>query len=142
MPIRKLYVASGAENWEKVQKVILNLQLLGFNITHNWTHTFDYWANGRNREGYDFAQRRNVGELERRGVIEAEGLVVLLPGSVGTHTEFGIALGLRKPVLITHLDGNHDVMDHLCPFYYDSLVQHVENVKTMYSTIGGWLDRV
>ncbi|MHB1681287.1 MAG: group-specific protein [Bacilli bacterium] len=87
----KLYLASGLENRNRVQKWRDALTDFGHTITYDWT------AHGR----VQGPQLSDVAWNELHiGVQEADVVIVLLPGGMGTHTELGAALAWGKVVIV------------------------------------------
>lgn len=77
----------------------------GHLITHDWTPTgldanIDLWA--------------SIAVADIRGVLDADVLIVLLPGQRGTHAEMGAALAAGIPVVI--IAPRAGDLDH--PFYF------------------------
>lgn len=113
----KVYIASGLENAPRVQQLRNALAEVGISLSYDWTTHGSVQDQGP-------ARIAQVAALEQRGVLEADAVVILLPGGRGTHTELGIALGSGKPVLVfgprQGADGNE------CCFYYSPnvLVRH------------------
>ncbi|MUK88174.1 group-specific protein [Ornithinibacillus sp. L9] len=87
----KIYIASGLQNKEQVRYVRQKLMEVGFSHTYDWT---------KNERATDEEGLRKIGEQEKQAVIESDFLILLLPGGKGTHTEFGMALALGKPVYL------------------------------------------
>ncbi|MCA1031283.1 nucleoside 2-deoxyribosyltransferase [Bacillus timonensis] len=87
----KFYIASSLTNKEQVQYVSEKLREAGHIHTYDWT---------RNEHVSTLEQLQDIGEKERLGVLEADLLVVLLPGGKGTHVEMGIALAHYKKVVL------------------------------------------
>lgn len=109
----KLYVATGFEHAKKARGVMDALRGLGQLITYDWTEMPDRVQAGWRPKTEDLEA---IAAQEVMAVQEADGLVVLLPGGLGTHTELGIALGMRKPVVIFGENTRS------CPFYLHSTV--------------------
>jgi nucleoside 2-deoxyribosyltransferase len=87
----RFYIASGFENKEKVRWVSRKLVEAGH------THTYDWTKNNRaSTEG----ELRAIGVDERNAVLESDVVLVLLPGGKGTHTELGMAIGLKKNIYL------------------------------------------
>ncbi len=61
------------------------------------------------------------------GLINADLLIVLLPGEKGTHTELGIALGNRVKVVLHSEDPIpfNPYGKETCSFYWDSSVKRI-----------------
>lgn len=87
----KIYVASGLENIARAKEIIARLRSEGFEITYDWT------VHGRL---YDQDALRNVAMLEESGVRNCDTILVVLPGSSGTHFEFGLARALDKKIIL------------------------------------------
>lgn len=111
----KFYIASGLQNKENVQYVAAHLKACGL------THTYDWTQNDRSDS---FEELKIIGEAERTGVLEADFLIVLLPGGKGTHTELGIALGHHKRVYL--YSPNEDINN----FSLTSTFYFLEEVKS------------
>lgn len=122
----RFYVASGLQNFENARYAAEKLRGQGFIQTYDWTH------NEKTDCMEEIAER---GRLEINGVRDADFVVVLLPGGKGTHTEFGIALGLGKRI---YLYSEEEVNDPLntTTFY------HVEEVNPYVGDIDGLIEKV
>lgn len=96
----KFYIASSLQNKENVQYVAAHLKNSGFTHTYDWT---------QNNRADSVEQLKSVGEAERKGVLEADILVLLLPGGKGTHVELGMALAHHKRVYL--FSPNEDLYD-------------------------------
>jgi nucleoside 2-deoxyribosyltransferase len=88
----KFYIATGFENKVEHNRVRDLLISDGHEITYDWTIM---------EAGVtDFPIQRAIAKAEIQGVIDADFLIVLLPGKFGTHAELGAALALDKPVIL------------------------------------------
>jgi nucleoside 2-deoxyribosyltransferase len=94
------YIASGLQNKENVQKVAAYLKSYSFFYTYDWT---------QNERSDSVEKLKMIGEAERIGVLDADFLIVLLPGGKGTHIELGMALALHKRVYL--YSPNEDIND-------------------------------
>lgn len=92
----KFYVASRLENTELVQKVIDALQARNASCTYDWTQAGSVTGS--------IGDLADVARDERDGVELADFVIVLLPGGRGTHVELGMAIALKKQVLIWSAD--------------------------------------
>jgi hypothetical protein len=63
-----------------------------------------------------------VARREILGVVEADIVIVLLPGGRGTHAELGAALALAKPVALHTNDSGIFVGPETCAFYHHPCV--------------------
>ena len=82
--------------------------------SRGWERTYTWTAGDEGGpEAYS-----DIAIRELRGVLEADVLIVLLPGGYGTHVEIGAALALGKPVILYAPD--RDTLDapYPCPFHY------------------------
>lgn len=117
----KFYIATSLERADAHNLVRDYLVRLGHTITYDWTTHGSVQMEGIDRI-------REVALDEMRGVLEADAVIVLLPGGRGTHTELGMALAARKPVFLHGRDSS-SFLDHTgrtCAFYYDPLVYRSE----------------
>ncbi|WP_102027580.1 nucleoside 2-deoxyribosyltransferase [Salirhabdus sp. Marseille-P4669] len=105
----KFYIASSLKNRELVRYVARRLENKGHVLTYDWT---------KNERVENYEDLKAIGEAEIKGVKEADFVVMLMPGGVGSHVELGIALGLGKRVYLYTQD--HDIYDitNTCTFYY------------------------
>ena len=114
-----IYIASRLENYRQVQAVRDALIQDGHVITYDWTQ-----HNSVAQQGIE--RLKEVAENERRGVVSADAVVVLLPGGRGTHAELGIACALNIPVML--ITDNHRAYflpdENTCAFYWCRNVQH------------------
>lgn len=121
----KIYIASKLENYLQVQALRDALIAAGHTITYDWTLHGSVQGQGE-------ARLREVAAAERNGVLQAELVIVLLPGGRGTHAELGMANALGKPVII--FSSFNEPFDEYegatCAFYWN------ENVRQVYSHQG------
>lgn len=89
----KFYIASGLENAGQVAELRDILTSLGGQVTYDWTLHGSVQDQGPDRIA-------EVAGLEAAGVIDADMVIVLLPGGRGTHVELGMAIGNLTPVLL------------------------------------------
>lgn len=83
----KFYIASGLQNKEIVRDVANQLKEKGHIHTYDWT---------KNEHISTIEELREIGQKEKDAVLEADTVIVLLPGGKGTHIELGLALGQEK----------------------------------------------
>jgi hypothetical protein len=113
----QFYIATRLENHETHNRLRDLLHGGGHRISYDWTTHGAAWPHGRN-----FVAR--VAMNECAGVMDADLVIVLLPGGRGTHVELGIALALGLPVLLWSEDPKvFDIGPATCAFY------HADNVK-------------
>lgn len=127
--MRSVYIATGLENFGQHNLLRDSLKPYGVGITYDWTRHGPVYRDGDRR-------CREVSGLEAEGVIEADLVVVMLPGGRGTHVELGIAIGANnvqehpRPIIVYSspedakrvglVDG-----PEMCAFYFHEQVQIV-----------------
>lgn len=112
----RVYIASRLERWFGVRRLRDALLKRGVAVTYDWTVHGSVQHLGE-------ARIAEVAEAEARGVIDADLVVVLLPGGRGTHTELGIAIGAEVPVVLVADEAGFAGADgHICAFYHHPLV--------------------
>ena len=117
----KFYVASGVSNAEKVNLAATALSAAGHTRTYDWTTHGDV-------SKADPAFKRQVAASESCGVLEAELVVLLLPGRFGTHAELGMALassGNKRILLWSESSAPFDGTEGFCVFYHHPAVERV-----------------
>lgn len=148
MAPKKFYIASGLENAAQVSWLADRLKAVG------WEHTYDWTAHGR----VPHDQRPETAELETKGVLEAEVVIVLLPGGRGTHTELGIAIGSTMLAMAVCAAGVAEMDDRqififsptpevdfgpeserTCVFYHHPLVERFDDLDIMVGSLLGAL---
>lgn len=70
----------------------------GHEITYDWTTHGSMKRTSSEKLGY-------VGQAMIDAIVEADFVVVLLPGGRGTHIEFGAALAAKRPLFVHSEDG-------------------------------------
>ena len=120
----KFYIATRFERAEDQKALSGVLKGLGHEISYDWSEHGSVQSEGPERI-------REVAQLETRGVLDADLVVVLLPGGRGTHAELGIAVadserqrerrglgqvGGQKRIVIVGDDGSVD--GRTCAFYH------------------------
>lgn len=112
----KFYIATRLENHAQHNRVRDALVAAGHQITYDWTAHGPVWRAGLDRI-------REVAVLERKGVRDADFVVVLLPGGRGTHAELGMALAYQTPCYVWSEDlRQFQACSETCAFYHDPLV--------------------
>jgi len=117
----KFYVASGVSNAEKVNLAATALNAAGHERTYDWTGHGDV-----SKAEPEF--KRHVAASESRGVLEAELVVLLLPGRFGTHAELGMALASaenKRILLWSESPAPFDGTEGFCVFYHHPAVERV-----------------
>ena len=117
----KYYVASGVSNAEKVNQAAAALNAAGHQRTYDWTGHGDV-------SKADPAFKRHVAASESMGVLEAELVVLLLPGRFGTHAELGMALATadnKRILLWSETPAPFDGTEGFCVFYHHPSVERM-----------------
>jgi len=118
----KYYIASGLPNFARVNQAAAALNAAGHERTYDWTVHCDIRAEGPGR-------MRSVSSRELGGVMDADLVLVLMPGGKGTHTELGAALasaelGRKKRILLWSETGREfdagegRTDENVCAFYF------------------------
>ena len=117
----KYYVASGVPNAERVNQAAQVLAANGHQRTYDWTTHGDV-------SKADPAFKRHVAASESHGVLDAELVVLLLPGRFGTHAELGMALASaenKRILLWSESPAPFDGTEGFCVFYHHPAVERV-----------------
>lgn len=91
-----IYIASTLSNAPRVQRLRDQLAKYGIGLTYDWTAHNDgmaYVPDSMPEEKQQTALR------EVDGVRRARAVLVIMPGRMGTHFEFGMAWALEKPIV-------------------------------------------
>lgn len=119
--IMRYYIASRIENSENVKSLHALLGAAG------WSCTYDWSAHGSVRgEGVTRATLDRVAQNEIDGVVDADVVIVLLPGGRGTHVELGAAVAVGIPVVLWSPDPERDFStdERTSAFYHIGWIQH------------------
>ncbi len=114
----KYYIATSLTNAKSHNIVRDALCALGHEITYDWT------SHGSVQQ-ISVARLNEIAHLEVQGVLDADFVLVLLPGGKGTHTELGLAVAAKKRILI-YADSHvpFSVGPATCAFYHLHGVAH------------------
>lgn len=122
----RVYIATTYSNRARQIQIARRLKdQLDIELTHDWT-TFGAMTPDRMEEAIELER------LEEQGVRDADALILILPSAKGSQTEFGIAIGLNKPIFIL-VDQQRDLISEdgrFCVFH------HRPDNKIVYSEIG------
>jgi hypothetical protein len=108
----KFYIATSTERMPSHNRVRDALQRLGHEITYDWT------VHGSVR--FTSTERLcEVAHLEFQAILDADFVLVLLPGGKGTHAELGFSIAHKKRVLI-HSENPKafEIGPEACAFYH------------------------
>lgn len=112
----KFYVASSFQNLEAVQFVSGQLQNRGYVQTYDWT---------KNNRASTIEDLKEIGQEEKKAVMKADFLIVLLPAGKGSHIELGIALGQGKRIYLYSQNNEVSNFETTSTFYHLSEVEIV-----------------
>ena len=125
--MKKFYVTSSFKNRQAVRSVSKGLKEKGFIQTYDWTE---------NNRAPEIGELKRIGLLEKKAVMDADFLIVLLPAGKGSHIELGIALGLEKPVYLYSPDDEVNHPDTTSTFYHlDNVHQYVGSLNAFVQTV-------
>lgn len=125
--MEKFYVASSFRNIDAVRYVSEQLVSIGYIQTYDWT---------KNEEISTFDDLKDIGQNEKKGILEADFIVILLPGGKGTHIELGIALGQGKKIFL--YSANEEVNN----FETTSTFYHLAEVEKCFGSLDKLLEQV
>jgi len=108
--VGKFYCATSLTNSDQAKIMIRKLSDLGHQVSYDWT------LHGRVTEPEKMFE---ICSNEVSGVLDADVLIVLLPGGRGTHIELGLALGANKPVFFIV---PQDFKVEVCFYYHQNIV--------------------
>lgn len=115
------YVASGVPNAEKVNLAARALEEGGHVRTYDWTKHGD--VSGESQE-----RKQAVAATEMQAVVNADLVVLLLPGRFGTHAELGVSIatsGNKRILLWSESSAPFDGSSGFCVFYHHPSVERV-----------------
>lgn len=115
----KYYIATSLKRMDAHKKVKLSMEPYSYELAYDWTT-------------HGSVKSESIGRLQEVAIAEIEGLaqadfvIVLLPGGVGTHTELGYAIRSGCPVFVHCESGQHfSLGDQTCAFYHHPQVQQL-----------------
>lgn len=88
----KFYIGSGLRNCELVNYYADKL------TENGWRHTYDWTGNINGGESVE--DLIAYAESEKRGIAEADVVIILLPAGRGTHIELGMAAAWSKKIFL------------------------------------------
>lgn len=105
----KYYIATSLAN--TIEHNFLQGLLYNHQITYDWTTHGAAWPHGLDRVA-------EVIRKEIEGVLDADAVIVILPGGRGTHVEMGAAIAAKKIVIIVGQQHHFECKEGLCGFYH------------------------
>lgn len=127
----RYYLATGAQNIEAHGALVAQLRK---RFGGELALTYDWPKNGA-AEHLPVERKREIAQLELNGVQQADILIVLWPGLLGTHVEMGAALAKGKPVFLYA----PEEIDIFCIFHTLPLVSVVKSEDELFSKIAQWI---
>lgn len=128
----KYYIATRIARANEHNYVRNHLAKFGWELTYDWTEHGSV-KNTNTRTLSDVAKK------EVDGILEAQVVLVLLPGGFGTHTELGLAIAANKITIVHSIDKKlFEANDSTCAFYHHErvhqLVCPLENIANLIAT--------
>lgn len=135
----RYYIATSLENIAAAQRLHVLLKAVGHAPTYDWTTHGPVYRADANWERNRLAMR-DIAATELRAVLDADAVIVLLPGGRGTHIELGAAMTCqilstrKRPKII--IAGVHEAWPNLvgevppdgpshCAFHYAQGVEQI-----------------
>ena len=115
----KYYIATRLERAADHNTLRDAMAARGHTLTYDWTRHGSVWRSG-------VETIREVATLETLGVLDADLVIVLLPGGRGTHVELGMAIGAGTARVLLHTQEPHlfGASPETCAFYHHPRVYH------------------
>ena len=108
----KYYIATSTTNAASHRTVRDALKQFGHEITYDWT------VHGSVRETSK-ERLQEVAHAEFEGILQADFVLVLLPGGKGTHAELGFSIASEKQVFVHSQDPlAFELGPQVCAFYH------------------------
>ena len=107
--VMKFYIGSGFKNCDLVNYYSKALEEKGWKHTYNWAK--DIKSDETIEDLIEYA------ELEKKGIIDSDVVIILLPAGRWTHIELGMALALNKKIYLCSSDGKDFEIENTVNFY-------------------------
>ena len=112
----KYYIATAISRAPFHNLVRDGLKQWGYEITYDWTLHGSVRLTSKSR-------LQEVAHLESQGILDADFVLVLLPGGRGTHVELGLSIASQKRVFIHSEDPRaFEVGPEACAFHHHACV--------------------
>lgn len=105
----KFYIGSGMKNCELVNHYAKLL------IENGYEQTFDWVKNINGDVSID--DMIKYATLESQGIVDADVVIILLPGGRGSHVELGMALALNKKIFLCSVTEEDFNIENTVAFY-------------------------
>ena len=105
----KFYVGSGMKNCELVNYYARLLKENGWEQTYDWVKNIS-----------DDISRNDMikyASLESQGIVDADVVIMLLPGGRGAHIELGMAMALNKKIFLCSTTKEEFSIENTVAFY-------------------------
>jgi len=114
---KKVYVASGLDNYKAVLKLQHELRARGYEITFDWASLYQEQVRDRKYGPYmSMSDKASLAFDMSAGVLDANVVILLAPGKRGAHVEFGIAWGAgNKSMFVLNPDPANDISFYFLP---------------------------
>lgn len=118
----KFYVGSGIKNWELVNYYAKLLKENGWVQTHDWVKNVS--------DDISKDDMIKYASLESQGVVDADVVIMLLPGGRGAHIELGMAMALNKKIFLCSTTEKEFSIENTVAFYeLPKIIQLVGNAE-------------
>lgn len=103
------YIASNLKNSELVNYYSKRLEENGWRHTYNWAKNINYEETVEDLIEYS--------KLEKKGIIDSDVVIILLPAGRGSHIELGMALALNKKIILCSATKEDFSIENTVGFY-------------------------
>lgn len=118
----KFYIGSGMKNCDLVNTYANLLKENGWKQTYDWVKNI---SNDIRKE-----DMIKYATLESQGIIDADVVIILLPGGRGSHIELGMALALNKKIfLCSATEEDFNILNTVAFYELPKITQLVGNVE-------------
>ena len=105
----KFYVGSGMKNSKLVDQYAQLLKENGWKQTHDWVKNISDDISKEDMVKY--------ASLESQGIMDADVVIMLLPGGRGAHIELGMAMALNKKIFLCASEKEDFSIENTVAFY-------------------------
>ena len=105
----KFYVGSGMKNSKLVDQYAQLLKENGWKQTHDWVKNISDDISKEDMVKY--------ASLESQGIMDADVVIMLLPGGRGAHIELGMAMALNKKIFLCSTTKEEFSIENTVAFY-------------------------
>ena len=105
----KFYVGSGMKNCELVNYYAKLLKENGWEQTHDWVKNVS--------DDISKDDMIKYASLESQGIVDADVVIMLLPGGRGAHIELGMAMALNKKIFLCSTTKEEFSIENTVAFY-------------------------